>query len=111
MKEPLLSKARMTALLAVGSRPAPVLFEKSRQALDSALEIIFGVHREQNIVGADPRIKIANEPLEGRAPADFLREVPLSGFSALADANRDGVGITHVGEPWGFGEREAPGAL
>ena len=67
-------QARVTALLAVGGRAAPVLLEEQREALLRGPEVLLRVHRPQHLVVGDAAVEGVDEADEGVVAADLVVE-------------------------------------
>ena len=84
-------KPRVSALLTVDGRPAPVLLEEAAQPVDGPGEVMLWVQRPQNGVGLHPVVEPRDEKVERGTPADLLEQLALHRGPVLADAQRDGT--------------------
>ena len=66
------AQSRMSALLAVGRRPAPVLDQEQGQPLGRARQIFVRIDTPQDGITGDPRVEALDESPEGRLAARQL---------------------------------------
>ena len=64
------AQAGVTALVAVGRGPAPVLLEEALEAIGGRPEVLLGVHRAQQLVLGDTGVEDLHQPREGLPSAD-----------------------------------------
>jgi hypothetical protein len=65
-------EAGMAALLAVGGRTAPVLGKEQRQSVPGTVELVSGIHRQQERIGRHPLVEAVDEGLEEGQSADAV---------------------------------------
>ena len=66
------AQARVTALLRVGRRSAPVLDQEERQAFGRGRQVFLGIHGAQHRVGRNLRVEALDEQAKHRLAAGQL---------------------------------------
>src|SRR6185312_134151 len=67
-------QARVSALLRIGPRAAPVLLEKHPQPHLGTVEVVLGIERPQNLVVAHQCVETRNDRMKRLCPADGVVE-------------------------------------
>ena len=97
-------QARVTALLGVGRRAAPVLLEEHPEALLGRAEVVLGVEGAQRLVLGDAAVELAHELGEGLVAAEVVvvghvGQSPRAGVAVAVGCRASRASLTRGGPP------------